>query len=137
MIEYPIMITADEIGEYTSYHIDGLTNENEVNDLLATAHEYVYRLIYGTGKRSVRNRIIEKYREQVERPVKYALCKMAAYLLENGDAGNFNGVRESTDGTSASITPKEQITKNAIPDSVIVMLAITEPRLIYFGEYLQ
>ena len=131
--DYPIMPTVEEVSEYTAANI-GTLSQTEQRDIMQTAAAQVYSLIYGTGKKEIKKRILERYKVQLENPVKAAISRQVNYLLINGDIGSFNGVTRSSDGSSVSVTPSENIEKNIIGKEVIAELKESDVDILYFGE---
>lgn len=131
--EYPIMPTVEEVSEYTATNMNALT-QAEQRDLMQTAAAQVYSLLYGLGKKEIKKRILERYTQQLENPVKAAISRQVNYLLINGDIGSFNGVTRSSDGSSVSVTPSENIEKNIIGKEVIAELKESDVDILYFGE---
>lgn len=131
--EYPIMPTVEEVSEYTAANMNALT-QAEQRDLMQTAAAQVYSLLYGLGKKEIKKRILERYTQQLENPVKAAIARQVNYLLINGDIGSFNGVTRSSDGSSVSVTPSENIEKNIIGKEVIAELKESDVDILYFGE---
>ena len=130
---YPIMPTVEEVSEYTAANMNALT-QAEQRDLMQTAAAQVYSLLYGLGKKEIKKRILERYKVQLENPVKAAIARQVNYLLINGDIGSFNGVTRSSDGSSVSVTPSENIEKNIIGKEVIAELKESDVDILYFGE---
>ena len=131
--DYPIMPTVEEVSEYTAANMNALT-QAEQRDLMQTAAAQVYSLLYGLGKKEIKKRILERYAQQLENPVKAAIARQVNYLLINGDIGAFNGVTRSSDGSSVSVTPSENIEKNIIGKEVIAELKESDVDILYFGE---
>ena len=131
--DYPIMPTVEEVSEYTAANMNALT-QAEQRDLMQTAAAQVYSLLYGLGKKEIKKRILERYAQQLENPVKAAIARQVNYLLVNGDIGSFNGVTRSSDGSSVSVTPSENIEKNIIGKEVIAELKESDVDILYFGE---
>lgn len=131
--DYPIMPTVEEVSEYTAANMNALT-QAEQRDLMQTAAAQVYSLLYGLGKKEIKKRILERYTQQLENPVKAAIARQVNYLLVNGDIGSFNGVTRSSDGSSVSVTPSETIEKNIIGKEVIAELKESDVDILYFGE---
>lgn len=131
--DYPIMPTVEEVSEYTAANMNALT-QAEQRDLMQTAAAQVYSLLYGLGKKEIKKRILERYTQQLENPVKAAIARQVNYLLINGDIGSFNGVTRSSDGSSVSVTPSENIEKNIIGKEVIAELKESDVDILYFGE---
>lgn len=132
-IEYPVRATIDEIVNYTAVDVTTLTEE-EKRDALNTSHAQIYSIIYATGKKDTKNRIVNKYLSELENPIKAAIARQFAYLVINGDIGAFNGVTRSSDGASVSIEDSAIIQKNMISREAIIELKHSEVNILYYGE---
>lgn len=130
--QYPILPTVEEIVEYTGAELNSL-EPIEQNDAINTAAAHIYGLIYGTGKKHIKKRIMEQYAEQLENAVKGAIARQVNYLLINGDIGAFNGVTRSTDGSTVNVTDTQTFDKNIICQEAITELRMSEIDILYYG----
>ena len=127
--DYPVMITAEEVQNYLNIDIAEFKNSELLND----AHKHIYDfLIYPTYNGDIKERIIKKYSDVLEKPLKRALLAQIKYLVENGNIGEWNGLIES----SSSIGNKEiqDLLTRIIAPEVINILKGAVIDLLYSGE---
>ena len=134
--DLPVTITDEDCEKYR-----GLNLENElvgdssqkVTQFLDTVHQHVYDfLIFVTGDRRWKIKIIEKYKADVEKTLKMALLVQAAYLLNNGNIEMFNGVIKTVNGVD--IKDNTQINEKVIAPTIVNMLSSTKPNLLFAGR---
>lgn len=134
--DYPVLVDSDEIEKSTGYNlqaeIEGDSNE-KITNFLDTVHQQIYDfLIYVTGNREWKEKIINKYLVELEKPLKKALIVQAKYLLGNGDISLFNGVIKSVNGVD--IKDNNQVTEKIIAPSVINILLGARPNILFAGR---
>ncbi|MEG2541356.1 MAG: hypothetical protein RSB59_06290 [Clostridia bacterium] len=125
---YPVEVNDVDIQNYTGIEI---TDDNR--QTLIDAHCYIYDvLIYPTFNADIKNRIIEKYKAQLEKPIKRAIVEQFKYMYVQGDIGAWNGTLQ---GDSNSVDSKEQqeiLTKMLAP-KVINILKGAAVDILYAG----
>lgn len=134
--DMPVKITDEDCKKYRGIdlktELDGDSKE-KITQFLDTVHQHVYDfLIFSTGDRRWKIKIIEKYKAEVEKTLKMALLVQAAYLLSNGNIELFNGVIKTVNG--ADIKDNTQINEKIIAPSIVNMLASTKPNLLFAGR---
>lgn len=135
--DLPVTITDEDVKKYKgidlSQELVGDSNE-KITQFLDTVHQHVYDfLIFTTGNRNWKIKIIEKYKEQIEKTLKMALLVQAMYLLNNGNIELFNGVIKVSNGT-ADIKENSQINEKIIAPTIVNMLSSTKPNLLFSGR---
>ena len=134
--DLPIKITADEVEKFVDLKLDHeIKGEsiNRISTFLDTIHRHIYYfLIFNTGVPEIKTRIINKYKNSLEKPIKVALLTQAQYLLSNGNIELFNGVVKTVYGVDFKETV-DLISKIVSP-SVINILIATKPNILYAGE---
>ena len=134
--DMPVKITDEDCKKYRGLdlanELEGDSKE-KITQFLDTVHQHVYDfLIFSTGDRRWKIRIIEKYKTEVEKTLKMALLVQAAYLLNNGNIEMFNGVIKTVSGVD--IKDNTQINEKIIAPSIVNMLASTKPNLLFAGR---
>ena len=134
--DMPVKITDEDCKKYRGIdletELDGDSKE-KITQFLDTVHQHVYDfLIFSTGDRRWKIKIIEKYKAEVEKTLKMALLVQAAYLLSNGNIELFNGVIKTVNGVD--IKDNTQINEKIIAPSIVNMLASTKPNLLFAGR---
>ncbi|MBR0189030.1 MAG: hypothetical protein IJQ23_01435 [Clostridia bacterium] len=134
--DYPVLINSDDVEKYCgcilSEEIEG-DSEEKVSNFLDTVHQQIYDfLIYATGDRDIKDRIITKYAERLTKPITKALLVQAKYLLASGDIALFNGVIKTVNGVD--IKDNNQITEKVIGPTVINLLIGTKPNILFAGR---
>ena len=96
LYDFPVTITSEEFEENTMYSLEkDLAGDNgkKVVNFLNTLHSHIYDfLIHNTGRADIKDRIIEQYRSELEKPIKRALILQGKYLLENNNIGLWNDI---------------------------------------------
>ncbi len=134
--DLPVKITDEDCLKYKGINLDeeleGNSNE-KITQFLDTVHQHIYDfLIFVTGDKRWKIKIIEKYRADVEKTLKMALLVQASYLLNNGNIELFNGVVKTVNGTD--IKENSQINEKIIAPSIVNMLSSTKPNLLFAGR---
>ncbi|MBQ3047067.1 MAG: hypothetical protein II988_06675 [Clostridia bacterium] len=134
--DMPVKITDEDCKKYRGLdlanELEGDSKE-KITQFLDTVHQHVYDfLIFSTGDRRWKIKIIEKYKAEVEKTLKMALLVQAAYLLNNGNIEMFNGVIKTVSGVD--IKDNTQINEKIIAPSIVNMLASTKPNLLFAGR---
>lgn len=115
--DYPVELSEEEIKNATSISIT-----DEKRNIYRLAHEYVYDVvIYPTFNEDIKKRIILKYHDLLEKPIKRALLAQFLYLYENGDVGNWNGMIQSGESDVADKEAQSIITKMISPKVVNIL----------------
>lgn len=126
--DYPVEITRLDIK-----NLLGIDVTDETEEVLFGAHVYIYDvLIYPTFNENIKRRIIEKYRDILEKPLKKALLAQFGYMYRNGDVGNWNGFLQS-DGNSVDSKEQQDILTKMIAPRVINILKGAPIDLLYAG----
>ena len=111
----------------------GVDVTDDVDSAFVAAHVYVYDiLIYPTFNQDIKCRIINKYRSQLEKPLKKALLAQFEYLYRHGDAGSWNGFLQG-DGNSVDAKDQQEILTKMIAPRVINILKGAPVDLLYAG----
>ena len=126
--EYPVELSRIDVKNAL-----GIDVTDETEEVLIGAHIYIYDvIIYPTFNEDIKNRIIEKYRAQLEKPLKKALLAQFDYMYRNGDVGNWNGFLQS-DGNSVDSKEQQDILTKMIAPRVINILKGAPIDLLYAG----
>lgn len=136
LYDYPLTITSEEFEEYTGRNLTAELagdSDRKVVNFLNTLHSHVYDfLIYNTGRRDIKDRIIEKYADELTKPIKRALVTQGKYLLENEDISLWNGIVATVEG-GADVKDTQDIVQKILCPAVINLLAGTQPNILYAG----
>lgn len=125
---YPVEITKIDVK-----NLLGIDVTDDSYDVLIAAHVYIYDvLIYPTFNGDIKRRIIEKYKQDLQTPLKKALLAQFEYLYRNGDVGNWNGFLQS-DGNSVDSKEQQEILTNMIAPRVVNILKGAPIDLLYSG----
>lgn len=134
--DMPVKITDEDCKKYRGIDLESELegdSREKITQFLDTVHQHVYEfLIFSTGDRRWKIKIIEKYKDEVEKTLKMALLVQASYLLNNGNIELFNGVIKTVNG--ADIKDNTQINEKIIAPSIVNMLASTKPNLLFAGR---
>ena len=126
--DYPVEITEVDVK-----NLLGIDVTDEKKEVLIGAHVYIYDvLIYPTFNEDIKRRIIERYRTELEKPLKKALLAQFDYMHRNGDVGNWNGFLQS-DGNSVDSKEQQDILTKMIAPRVVNILKGAPIDLLYAG----
>lgn len=136
LYDFPLTITSEEFDEVSGHtlsaELEGDSDKAVVN-FLNTLHSHVYDfLIFNTGRRDIKERIILKYAAELAKPIKRALILQGKYLLENDNIGLWNGAINTIDG-GVDIKETQDIIQKILCPEVINLLAGTQPNILYAG----
>ena len=134
--DMPVKITDEDCkklrGLDLNKEIEGNSNE-KITQFLDTVHSHIYDfLIFTTGDKRWKIKIIEKYKNEVEKPLKMALLVQAAYLISNGNIEMWNGIVKTVNGVD--IKENIQFNEKIIAPSVINILSSCKPNLLFAGR---
>lgn len=134
LYDYPVMLTEEEYTNATGVNLTAeLKIATQVKRLLNRAHSHIYDfLIYSTGRADIKDRIINAYKDRLEKPIKRALVLQVGYLLENGAIGDWNGLIATTE-SGADLKSTQEIVQKIISPEVINVLGATQPNILYAG----
>lgn len=136
LYDYPLTITSDEFEEHTGHNLAAELagdSDRKIVNFLNTLHSHVYDfLVYNTGRHDIKDRIIEKYADELAKPVKRALVTQGKYLLENEDIGLWNGIVATVEG-GVDVKDTQDIVQKILCPQVINLLAGTQPNILYAG----
>ena len=132
---YPVMITADELKnerdiDIAKEYATAFLQRSFMSDVHAAVYEGV---IYATGDRDIKDRIIETHKDKTEKAIKRALILQAAYMHDEGNAGTASGVTIAADGQKAVIGRAELRSKNVCIAALDALKACSCP-ILYAGE---
>ncbi len=134
--DLPVKITDEDCKKYKGIDLEEELEGNskeKITQFLDTVHQHIYDfLIFVTGDKRWKIKIIEKYRADVEKTLKMALLVQASYLLNNGNIELFNGVVKTVNGTD--IKENSQINEKIIAPTIVNMLSSTKPNLLFAGR---
>ncbi len=125
LYDYPIMVTKEETSNYLQIDVP--------KELINNAHEIIYDfLIYPTYNEDIKNRIINKYKAELEKPLKKAILSQITYLYDNsGDIATWNGLMRNQGGDT-TIEQQEILTKIICPKAINILKGATVD-LLYCG----
>lgn len=135
LYDYPVMLTAEEYTTATGVELVAKCDSSAANvkRLLNRAHSHIYDfLIYSTGRSDIKDRIINAYKDTLEKPIKRALVVQVGYLLENGAIGDWNGVIATAE-SGADIKSTQELVQKILAPEVINILGSTQPNILYAG----
>lgn len=134
--DLPVTITSDDCEKFggldLANEIDGDSNERIVA-FLDTVHSHIYDfLIYQTGDKDIKNAIIEKYRDRLEKTIKRALVVQAQYLISSNNIELWNGVVKTVNGVDVKDTA--DIIQKVLAPTIINLLGSTKPNILFAGR---
>lgn len=136
LYDYPLTITSEEFEEHSGHNLAAELagdNDRKIVNFLNTLHSHMYDfLIYNTGKRDIKDRIIKKYDMELAKPLKRALIAQGKYLIENEDIGLWNGIVATVEG-GVDVKDTQDIVQKILCPAVINLLAGTQPNILYAG----
>lgn len=134
LYDYPVMLTAEEYTNATGVDLAAEVNDKgQVKRLLNRAHSHIYDfLIYSTGRSDIKDRIINAYKDRLEKPIKRALVLQVGYLLENGAIGDWNGLIATAE-SGADLKSTQELVQKILSPEVINILGATQPNILYAG----
>lgn len=102
-------------------------------ELIRLSHLIVYDfLIYPTYNEDIKNRIIERYRTKLEKPLLKALLAQYEYLVQNrGNIGNWSGLLRL--GQSIETIENQEILTKIVSPMVVNILKGAPIDLLYAG----
>lgn len=134
--DLPVKITDEDCKTLRGLDLDKElegSSKEKITQFLDTVHEHIYDfLIFATGDKRWKLRIIEKYKADVEKPLKTALLVQAAYLISNGNIEMWNGIVKTVNGVD--IKENNQINEKIIAPSVVNILSSCKPNLLFAGR---
>ena len=134
--DMPVKITDEDCKKLRGLDLDKEIEGNskeKITQFLDTVHSHIYDfLIFTTGDRRWKIKIIEKYKDEVEKPLKMALLVQAAYLISNGNIEMWNGIVKTVNGVD--IKENIQFNEKIIAPSVINILSSCKPNLLFAGR---
>lgn len=139
LYDYPVVISDEDFKNYTGYDllqdIEAAERRNVLREFIDSIHAHVYDgLIYNCGaSREIQSRIIERYRDRLEKPIKRALLQQGIYMLENGDISEWNGTTLLSGGQT-DVKDSATIQRKIIAPKAVAALKSVQPNLLYWGE---
>jgi hypothetical protein len=134
--DMPVKITDEDCKKLRGLDLDKEIEGNskeKITQFLDTVHSHIYDfLIFTTGDRRWKTKIIEKYKTEVEKPLKTALLVQASYLISNGNIEMWNGIVKTVNGVD--IKENIQFNEKIIAPSVINILSSCKPNLLFAGR---
>lgn len=136
--DLPVVINSDDVLKYTGIDLtkSGVLKGDSnvrVSQFLDTVHEHIYNfLIFATGDRRIKTRIINNYIDELQKPIKNALLVQARYLLNNGNIELFNGLIKTVQGVDVKETA--DIIEKVLAPTIINILAGTKPNILFAGR---
>lgn len=134
--DMPVKITDEDCKKLRGLDLDKEIEGNskeKITQFLDTVHSHIYDfLIFTTGDKRWKIKIIEKYKDEVEKPLKMALLVQAAYLISNGNIEMWNGIVKTVNGVD--IKENIQFNEKIIAPSVINILSSCKPNLLFAGR---
>lgn len=134
LYDYPVMLTEEEYTNATGVDLKAeLGKAAQVKRLFNRAHSHIYDfLIYSTGRSDIKDRIINAYKDRLEKPIKRALILQVGYLFENGAIGDWNGLIATTE-SGADLKSTQELVQKILSPEVINVLGATQPNILYAG----
>lgn len=137
LCDYPVIVSDEDFKSYTGYDllqdIENAQERNTLSEFIDTVHMLIYDcLIYACGSKRIKNRIIERYRDDLEKPLKRALLAQGISLIENGDISEWNGATLLAGG-QADVKDSALIRQKIVCPKAIRILQSTSPDILYFG----
>ena len=134
--DMPVKITDEDCKKLRGLDLDKEIEGNskeKITQFLDTVHSHIYDfLIFTTGDKRWKIKIIEKYMDEVEKPLKMALLVQAAYLISNGNIEMWNGIVKTVNGVD--IKENIQFNEKISAPSVINILSSCKPNLLFAGR---
>lgn len=139
LYDYPVVISDEDFKNYTGYDllqdIENAETRSVLQEFIDSVHAHLYDgLIYACGaSREIKNRIIEKYRDKLEKPIRRALLIQGVYMLENGDISEWNGAMLLSGGQT-DVKDSALIQQKIICPKAVSALKSAQPDILYAGE---
>ena len=132
--EYPIQITNSDLKNERNIDLMKEYGQPILKSFLADVHSTVYEgAIYATGARSIKERIIQRHRDEVEGAIKRALLIQATYMHDEGNVGTASGITITADGQKAVVPKNELRSKNLCIAAIDALKSCACP-ILYSGE---
>lgn len=138
LYNYPVTLDSEEFTNNTGLdlreELEGDDGERKVVNFLNTIHSLIYDgLLYSVGSKTIKNLLIEHYKDDVASDIKRALIAQGMYLLENGDISVWNGTVVAANGT-VQTQESRLIYQKVVAPAAVNILMNTNPNLLYMGE---
>lgn len=137
LYDYPVTVDSADFSRNLGINLENkLKGDGErvmlVQNFLNSIHQQIYDfLVYSTGRKIYKDRILEKYREQLEKPMKRALLAQGKYVILNNDIGMWNGCIDTYNGVE--VKDVQDIIEKIICPEVYNILNATVPCILYAG----
>lgn len=136
LFNYPVTITDEDFEKSTGINLQkelAVEKVVELEDWLVSAHECVYNRIYSVGGQTLKNRVINAFKEVLEKTIKRCLIVQLQYMLDsNGDYGKVDGSYTDANG-NLNLIDNDVLKKKILAPKVEEILKSVRPNLL-IGE---
>ena len=136
--EYPITISDVDVKNNTGYdlHADlegpAARKDMIVREFLNAVHSTVYGVIYNTGEKWLKDKILNHLKPHLEKNIKQALIAQCVYVIENGDLSTWSGVTLNAGGAADVKDTASLISKKICPRALDALTS-TNPDITFGG----
>ena len=132
-MKYPIMITEDDCSNYGIELQNGKDAAVKNKRFLNIVHQTLYDFVLFSSARNWRRAIIEKYKDELEEPIKEILLSIAYAIDTSGQFnGLWDGVTKLDSGEFKVNTLQERLTA-VIPPMTWNQILGLEPNVMFMG----
>ncbi len=132
-MKYPIMITEDDCRNYGIELQSGKQAVIQNKRFLNIVHQTLYDFVLFISVKSWRKAVIEKYREELEEPIREILLSIAYAIDSSGQFnGLWDGVTKLDSGEFKVNTLQERLTAVIPPMTWNAILGL-EPNVMFMG----
>ena len=130
MKKYPIMVTADDLRNYTVGIVD---DPIKTNLFLTSVHQTFYEFIVYTTQKNRRKKSIEKYREDLDEDIKDILLNIAYAIDKSGDFEILWDGSQRVNGEQTEIKTLQERIISVVPTIVWNQIASLQPNITFAG----
>ena len=132
-MKYPIMITEDDCRNYGIELQNGKDASLKNKQFLNIVHQTLYDFVLFSSARNWRKAVIEKYKDELEDPIKEILLSIAYAIDTSGQFnGLWDGVTKLDSGEFKVNTLQERLTA-VIPPMTWNQILGLEPNVMFMG----
>lgn len=132
-MKYPIMITEDDCRDYGIELQSGKEADVRNRRFLNIVHQTLYDFVLFISVKNWRKAVIERYREELEEPLKEILLSIAYAIDTSGQFnGLWDGVTKLDSGEFKVNTLQERLTA-VIPPMTWNQILGLEPNVMFMG----
>lgn len=130
---YPIMITAEDCENYGIKLKSGVDADIQNRQFLNLVHQTLYDFVLFVSLRTWRKKIIERYKEELDEPIKEILLSIALAIDISGQFNQlWDGVTKLDSGEFKVNTLQERLTA-IIPPMTWNQIVGLDPNIMFMG----